>query len=93
MYFIIKVIILKITFYTLLIFNISNVLISSTRYIENIYIYMKKSSFLLYNYSTSFFFLNKIKSYNKNKKCKKKPINDILKIFYRSVFVLNTKFK
>ena len=91
MYFIIKVIILKITFYTLLIFNISNVLISSTRYIENIY--MKKSSFLLYNYSTSFFFLIKLKVRIKIKNVKKKPINDILKIFYRSVFVLNTKFK
>ena len=37
----------------------------------NIYIYMKKSSFLLYNYKTDFF-LNKIKNQNKNKKCKKK---------------------
>ena len=70
MYFIIKVIILKITFYTLLIFNMSNVLISSTRYIENIY--MKKSSFLLYNYSTSFFFLIKLKVRIKIKNVKKK---------------------
>ena len=31
---------------------------------------MKKSSFLLYNYKT-YFFLNKIKNYNTNKKCEK----------------------
>ena len=52
---------------------------------------MKKSSFLLYNYKTDFF-LNKIKNQNKNKKGKK-TINDILKIFFKSIFVLNSKFK
>ena len=53
---------------------------------------MKKSSFLLQYYET-YFFLNKIKNQNKNKKREKKTINDILKIFFRSVFVLNSKFK
>ena len=50
---------------------------------------MKKSSFLLYNYKT-YFFLHKIKNQNKNKKGKK-TINDILKIFLKSIFVLNNK--
>ena len=48
----------------------------------------KKSSFLLYNYKTHFFLI-KLKVRMKIKK----TINDILKIFCRSVFPLNTKFK
>ena len=52
---------------------------------------MKKSSFLLYNYKT-YFFLHKIKNWNKNKKGKK-TINNILKIFFKIIFILNIKFK
>ena len=36
--------------------------------------------------------LHKIKTSNKNKKGQK-TINDILKIFFKSIFVLNSKFK
>ena len=52
---------------------------------------MRKSSFLLYNYKT-FFFLIKLKFRIKIKNVKK-TINDILKIFIKSNFLLNSKFK
>ena len=52
---------------------------------------MKKSLFLLYNYKT-YFFLIKLKIRIKIKNVKK-TINDILKIFFKSIFVLNSKFK
>ena len=54
---------------------------------------MKKSSFLLCNYKTYFFFLIKLKFRIKIKNVKRKTINDILKIFFKSIFVLNSKFK
>ena len=45
--------------------------------------YMKKSLFLLYNYETFLI-----------KKCtKQKLIKYYLKIFFRSIFILNGKFK
>ena len=50
---------------------------------------MKKSSFLLYNYKI-YFFLIKLKIRIKIKNVKK-IINDILKIFLKSIFVLNNK--
>ena len=46
---------------------------------------MKKSSFLLYNCKT-YFFLIKLKIRIKIKNVKKNTINDILKIFFRSIF-------
>ena len=52
---------------------------------------MKKSSFLLYNYKI-YFFLIKLKIRIKIKNVKK-TINTILKIFFKNIFVLNSKFK
>ena len=51
---------------------------------------MKKSSFYCIIIKL-IFFLIKLKIRIKN--VKKKTINDILKIFFRNIFVLNNKFK
>ena len=56
---------------------------------------MKKNHHFYYIIIKLIFFLIKLKIRIKIfKKCKKKQtVNDILKIFFRSIFVLNSKFK